>query len=186
MDLASGESDTFAPAMILNHVEGTPILSLPVARKTRVSKAIKVAMDRGGAAAALVALSPLLAVCAAAIKLGSPGPVFFRQKRVGRERVPFYLFKFRSMVADADDRKSEVEALNMHAETDDPAMFKIPDDPRITRFGRFMRRWSLDELPQLLNVVRGEMSLVGPRPCVITSTVRRISFRSSVLDQLCT
>src|SRR5680860_1871102 len=75
VDLVSGESDTFAPAMILNHVEGIPILSLPVARKTRVSKAIKVAVDRGGAALALVVLSPLLAGCAVAIKLGSPGPV---------------------------------------------------------------------------------------------------------------
>src|SRR5680860_1418675 len=91
VDLVSGESDTFAPAMILNHVEGMPILSLPVARKTRVSKAIKVAVDRGGAAMALVVLSPLLAGCAVAIKLGSPGPVFFRQMRVGRGRVPFYL-----------------------------------------------------------------------------------------------
>ena len=78
----------------------------------------------------------------------------------------FRIFKFRSMFADADERKDEINHLNIHREPG-PRMFKIPDDPRITRFGQFLRKWSLDELPQLINVVRGEMSLVGPRPLIL-------------------
>jgi lipopolysaccharide/colanic/teichoic acid biosynthesis glycosyltransferase len=111
-------------------------------------------------------LSPFIAYCAIRIKLGTPGPVLFRQQRIGRKGRNFELVKFRTMVVDADARKREISDLNIHADTDTPGMFKVPDDPRITRFGAKLRRWSLDELPQLWNVLKGDMSLVGPRPLI--------------------
>jgi lipopolysaccharide/colanic/teichoic acid biosynthesis glycosyltransferase len=110
----------------------------------------------------LAAAAPVMGVVALAIRLDSPGPVLFRQLRVGRDGTYFHMLKFRSMVADADRRKAELQHLN---ETE--GLFKIAEDPRITRVGRVLRRTSLDELPQLLNVWRGEMSLVGPRPLVL-------------------
>jgi exopolysaccharide biosynthesis polyprenyl glycosylphosphotransferase len=108
----------------------------------------------------LIALFPLMVVVAILIKLTSPGPVFFSQKRVGMNQRQFKLYKFRSMVADAEERKHELQHLN---ERDGPA-FKIQNDPRTTRIGQFIRKTSIDELPQLFNVLSGEMSLVGPRP----------------------
>jgi lipopolysaccharide/colanic/teichoic acid biosynthesis glycosyltransferase len=104
---------------------------------------------------------------ALAIKIESRGPVFFRQPRAGRGNSSFRLIKFRSMYIDAEERKKEMEALN---EATDGVMFKIRRDPRVTRVGRFIRRSSLDELPQLFNVLRGEMSLVGPRPLIFPET----------------
>jgi lipopolysaccharide/colanic/teichoic acid biosynthesis glycosyltransferase len=103
---------------------------------------------------------PLLLLCALAIWLGSPGPILIVQERTGRDGIPFRMYKFRSMVRDAEERKSELAHLNVLA----PPDFKIPNDPRITRVGAFLRQTSLDELPQLINVMKGEMSLVGPRP----------------------
>ena len=104
---------------------------------------------------------------AIAIKLESRGPVFFRQPRAGRGNTSFQLIKFRSMYVDAEERKKEMEELN---EASDGVMFKIREDPRVTRVGRFIRRFSLDELPQLFNVLKGEMSLVGPRPLIFPET----------------
>ena len=103
---------------------------------------------------------PVLLLCALAIVLGSPGPILIGQERTGRDGVPFRMYKFRSMVRDAEERKAELAHLNILA----PPDFKILDDPRITGVGSFLRKTSLDELPQLFNVIRGEMSLVGPRP----------------------
>jgi lipopolysaccharide/colanic/teichoic acid biosynthesis glycosyltransferase len=120
----------------------------------------KRAVDVVGASLGLLLLSPLFAVIALVTKLTSPGPVFFGQLRSGRGGKPFVIWKFRSMVVDAEARKAELMALNEQ----DGAAFKIRDDPRVTRWGRFLRKTSLDELPQLWNVLRGEMSLVGPRP----------------------
>jgi lipopolysaccharide/colanic/teichoic acid biosynthesis glycosyltransferase len=120
----------------------------------------KRALDVVGALAGLVLLAPLMAGIALAVRLTSPGPVLFRQRRSGRGGKPFVMYKFRTMVADAEDRKARLLALN---EQDGPA-FKIRDDPRVTPLGRFLRQTSLDELPQLWNVLRGDMSLVGPRP----------------------
>ena len=114
----------------------------------------------------LVLLSPMFLAAALAIKLDSKGGVFFRQERIGRGQKPFTIVKFRTMDADADSRKAEVEHLNKHRGLGDDRMFKIPDDPRVTRVGRFLRRTSIDEFPQLWNVLRGEMSLVGPRPLI--------------------
>jgi lipopolysaccharide/colanic/teichoic acid biosynthesis glycosyltransferase len=108
----------------------------------------------------LAVLSPLLALVAVAIPLDSPGPILYRQRRTGRDGAPFEMWKFRSMVRDADERRKEVASLNRL----DSANFKIEGDPRVTRVGRIIRRFSIDELPQLLNVIRGEMTLVGPRP----------------------
>jgi exopolysaccharide biosynthesis polyprenyl glycosylphosphotransferase len=125
--------------------------------------AIKRTMDVLLAAGALVAVAPLLAAVAIAIKIDSRGPVLFRQTRMGVGGRRFQILKFRTMVADADRQKAGLAHLN---EYPDARLFKIKDDPRITRLGHFLRRTSLDELPQLWNVLRGEMSLVGPRPCV--------------------
>jgi lipopolysaccharide/colanic/teichoic acid biosynthesis glycosyltransferase len=108
----------------------------------------------------LVVLSPLFLVVAIAIKLDSRGPIFFRQVRVGRHKHPFRCLKFRSMSADAERRRDEIAHLN---EVDGP-VFKIRNDPRVTRVGVWLRKLSVDELPQLINVLRGEMTLVGPRP----------------------
>src|SRR5262249_34425334 len=107
-------------------------------------------------------LSPLLALIALAIRLSSRGPILFRQRRVGHEGKLFEVLKFRSMVHDAEERKAELAGRN-EAE----GLFKIDADPRVTRVGRQLRRTSLDELPQLFNVLRGEMSLVGPRPLIV-------------------
>jgi exopolysaccharide biosynthesis polyprenyl glycosylphosphotransferase len=120
----------------------------------------KRALDLLITGAGVLAISPLLVAIAVAVKLDSPGPVFYRQQRVGKNGRHFWMYKFRSMVVDADRRLAE---LRTHNEATGP-LFKMRRDPRITRIGGFLRRWSLDELPQLLNVLRGEMSLVGPRP----------------------
>jgi lipopolysaccharide/colanic/teichoic acid biosynthesis glycosyltransferase len=106
-----------------------------------------------------VALSPLLLGVALAIKLDSPGPIIFRQTRAGRGALPFYFYKFRSIHADAEARRAELAALN---EQEGPN-FKMRHAPRVTRVGRFLRRWIIDELPQLWNILRGDLSLVGPR-----------------------
>jgi len=127
-----------------------------------VPVAVKTAVDRAGAALGLLLLLPLLAVTAAAIRLTSPGPAFHRQTRHGLAGTPFTMWKFRTMVADAEHRKADLELTG--ANESDGLMFKMRRDPRITRIGRVLRRCSIDELPQLVNVLRGEMSLVGPRP----------------------
>ena len=111
-------------------------------------------------AGGLVLLSPLFLAVAVAIKLGSPGPVLFRQKRAGADGRVFVCYMFRSMYEGAERHQAQLESLNEAA----GPVFKIKDDPRVTQVGRFLRRWSIDELPQLVNVLKGEMSLVGPRP----------------------
>ncbi|MEO7457518.1 MAG: exopolysaccharide biosynthesis polyprenyl glycosylphosphotransferase, partial [Gemmatimonadaceae bacterium] len=118
-------------------------------------------VDVAGALAALVATAPMWAIVALAIRLDSPGPVLFSQERVGLGGRRFRMLKFRTMRQGADQEKAVLAHLNV---TGDSRLFKIPDDPRISRVGKFLRRWSIDELPQFLNVVMGHMSLVGPRP----------------------
>jgi len=117
-------------------------------------------VDRTGAALGLLLLAPLFFGLALAVRLSSPGPVFHRQTRHGRHNRPFTMWKFRTMVADAEARREQLSTAN---ESEGP-MFKMRRDPRVTRVGHALRRTSLDELPQLLNVLRGDMSLVGPRP----------------------
>ncbi|MFK0042737.1 sugar transferase [Streptomyces sp. NPDC090741] len=125
-----------------------------------VQTLLKSVLDRTGAAVGLLLLSPVFLGIVLAIRLGSRGPAFYSQRRIGRDGVPFVMWKFRTMVADADRLKNELSGANEN----DGLMFKIRRDPRVTRVGRLLRRTSMDELPQLFNVLSGHMSLVGPRP----------------------
>jgi exopolysaccharide biosynthesis polyprenyl glycosylphosphotransferase len=142
--------------------DGMSLLGVRQAGISKSSELTKRIMDVVGASLAFVVLWPVMAIIGAAVKLDSPGPLFFRQRRIGRGGEVISIVKFRSMIHDADAIKSQLRDRN-EAEG---GLFKINDDPRITRIGRFLRRTSLDELPQLLNVLRGSMSLVGPRPLV--------------------
>jgi lipopolysaccharide/colanic/teichoic acid biosynthesis glycosyltransferase len=152
----------------MHSVEGLPMLGLPPTRLSRSACLVKRGVDICGAAVGLVVLAPFLLAVTLAIKLDSRGPVFFRQVRMGARDSAFLIWKFRTMQIDAEQRKHEVAHLNKHLlPGGDARMFKIEDDPRTTRVGRLLRRLSLDELPQLVNVLRGEMSLVGPRPLIL-------------------
>lgn len=154
--------------------EALPGPTLAVAPPT-IASAFKRAADLGGTAVGLVLLAPLMLLIALFVRLSSPGPIFFRQLRLGRGGQPFYVLKFRTMVEDAEHRLAELESRN---EAVGGVLFKIRRDPRVTPLGRFLRRSSLDELPQLINVLRGEMSLVGPRPLQL-----RDSYRLEALDR---
>jgi exopolysaccharide biosynthesis polyprenyl glycosylphosphotransferase len=168
VDIVPRLFEIVGPNVGMHTVEGLPLLGLPPVRLSRSSALLKRTMDVGLACLALLVLAPVFALIALGIKLGSPGPVIFRQVRMGAGDRPFRIFKFRTMVADAEARKQGIAHLNIHARPGgDPRMFKAVDDPRVTRFGRVLRRYSLDELPQFVNVLRGEMSLVGPRPLVL-------------------
>jgi exopolysaccharide biosynthesis polyprenyl glycosylphosphotransferase len=145
----------------IDDVHGLTLLGVRHFGLSRSSLAIKRGFDFLGAALGLLVLSPIFAVIAVLVKLGSPGPVFYRQVRIGREGRPFTMWKFRTMVDGAEAMKAPLRDRN-EAE----GLFKIADDPRITRIGRVLRHYSLDELPQLVNVLSAEMSLVGPRPLV--------------------
>jgi len=156
------------PGVGIHTIEGLPLVGLPPLRLSRSSQLLKRLMDLVTSVTLLGLLSPVLILIGAAIVVDSQGPALFRQTRVGARGNTFRILKFRSMVADADAKKGEVAHLNRHLGAGgDPRMFKVPDDPRVTRVGRLLRRFSLDELPQLINVVKGEMSLVGPRPLIL-------------------
>ena len=144
-------------------VEGISVLELPVAGLSRLARTTKRAFDLALTVPTLILISPLLLLIAVAIKIDSRGPVLFKQARMGREDEAFEILKFRTMVLGAEQMR---DGLLDDNESDGP-LFKIRDDPRVTRVGRMLRRFSIDELPQLFNVVRGKMSLVGPRPFVI-------------------
>ncbi len=148
------------PGIELNRLAELPVLDFRFSDPPRSTMAMKRAVDLLVSAFVLLLLSPALVLIALAILLDSGRPVLFRQRRVGQEGRPFTMMKFRTMVVDAEQQLPELIDL---ASLDQPA-FKIRDDPRVTRVGRFLRRTSLDELPQLINVLRGDMSLVGPRP----------------------
>ena len=153
------------------HVVGAPTGGLSVVRveqahgrgtrSTRVGLVVKYAVDRVGALVALVCLLPLLVLVGLAVCLTSPGPALFRQERVGRDGKTFRIWKFRTMRVGADN---ELQSLLRQHGRDGSPLFKVPDDPRITWLGKHLRRTSIDELPQLLNVLAGQMSFVGPRP----------------------
>jgi lipopolysaccharide/colanic/teichoic acid biosynthesis glycosyltransferase len=140
---------------------GAPLVALTRPGLRARQLLLKRALDVIGAGLGLVVLAPVFAALALAVKLSSRGPVFFRQQRVGRGGTIFRITKFRSMVEDAEAGRDALAEQSIYA---DPRLFKVTEDPRVTRVGTFLRRSSLDELPQLLNVLRGEMSLVGPRP----------------------
>ena len=166
IDIVPRYFELFGAGAEVHTLEGIPLVGLRPMRLSRSSRVLKRAFDLAAATLGLVVLAPLFLVVAALIRIESRGPIFFRQIRRGANGSTFRIFKFRTMVAEAEERKSEVAHLNMHKGRD-PRMTKIPDDPRVTRVGRFLRRFSIDELPQLLNVIRGEMSLVGPRPLIL-------------------
>lgn len=155
------------PSFVLRRAEPLSVLSRPALVGSQL--VLKRTVDVVGAAIGLVALSPLMLLVAAAVRLSSRGPAFFRQLRVGLGGDPFVMLKFRTMVYDAELRQDALREGNVYSE--DP-LFKLARDPRTTPVGVFLRRSSLDELPQLLNVLRGEMSLVGPRPALPSEVLR--------------
>jgi exopolysaccharide biosynthesis polyprenyl glycosylphosphotransferase len=159
--------EMITPTVQMHSVEGLPMLSMPAMRLSRSDRSLKRAMDLALAVIGLIMLAPVFLLAAVAIKLDSPGPVFFGQERIGARDRGFRMWKFRSMIADAEGRQAEIAHLNTYLrDGDQPIMFKAQNDPRVTRVGRFLRRTNIDELPQLMNVVSGEMSLVGSRPLI--------------------
>jgi lipopolysaccharide/colanic/teichoic acid biosynthesis glycosyltransferase len=149
-------------SVVFDEVWGLPLLGVPRFGLTRSSAFLKRCLDLAGAGFWLILCAPLLVLIAVLIKLDSEGPVLFRQTRIGRGGKPFEILKFRTMVVDAEQRKADLHALNENI-----GLFKIGEDPRVTSVGRRLRRNSLDELPQLFNVLLGQMSLVGPRPLIL-------------------
>jgi exopolysaccharide biosynthesis polyprenyl glycosylphosphotransferase len=149
------------PRLHIRPVAGLPLLHVEKPEFTGARRVVKGLFDRLVAAIALLVASPLMIAIAVAVRITSPGPALFRQTRVGVRGEEFTMLKFRSMHVDAEARLAALRSLNENA---DGLLFKVRDDPRMTRVGRWLRRYSLDELPQLINVVKGDMSLVGPRP----------------------
>jgi exopolysaccharide biosynthesis polyprenyl glycosylphosphotransferase len=160
MVLAATLTNVAGPRIHWRPVEGLPLMHVDIPQYSGAKHVMKRFMDVAMALSALLVLSPLLLVLALIVRRDSPGPVFFRQDRIGKRGSVFGMFKFRSMVVDAEARLAELNAQNQGA----GVLFKMRDDPRVTRCGRWMRKYSLDELPQLWNVVLGHMSMVGPRP----------------------
>ena len=146
----------------VGRLAGRAVVSVAPPRTSRARAVTKAVLDRVVGATALVLVAPVLLALALAVRTDSPGPAFFRQVRVGRDGVPFVMVKLRTMTIDAEVVRADV----VHLNDSDAVLFKIRSDPRVTRLGRLLRRTSLDELPQLWNVVRGDMSLVGPRPAL--------------------
>lgn len=152
--------DVAGPRLHMRHLAGLPLVHIEEPGVRRAGGLAKRAFDIVVASLMLVLLSPLMLAIALAVKVSDGGPVFFRQERTGRNGTTFRMTKFRSMVVDADAKLAELSDFN---DVDD-VLFKMRNDPRVTRIGRPIRKWSLDELPQLFDVLRGDMSLVGPRP----------------------
>ncbi|GIK76698.1 MAG: hypothetical protein BroJett022_03880 [Actinomycetes bacterium] len=152
-------TDAFGPSLELDEIEGLTVLGVTPPVLSRTSRILKRGFDLAVAVPILVLTSPVMAAAAIAIRFDSPGPALFRQARVGHRSKVFTLLKLRTMVDGADRQRAE-----LMKESKDPNWLHLRDDPRITRVGSFLRRISVDELPQLINVIRGEMSLVGPRP----------------------
>jgi exopolysaccharide biosynthesis polyprenyl glycosylphosphotransferase len=166
--LAPALLDVAGPRTSIRSAAGLPLLYMDHPDLTGIRQAVKSLFDRLAAFSALLVLAPLLLAIAAAIKLGDGGPVLFRQVRVGRNGRPFHVIKFRTMVRNAEQQKALLEQCN----EGNGVLFKIRDDPRVTRAGTLLRRFSLDELPQLINVLIGQMSLVGPRPALPEEAAR--------------
>jgi exopolysaccharide biosynthesis polyprenyl glycosylphosphotransferase len=158
--VSSSLVDTAGDRITVRPVDGLPMMHIEHPRLGGARRLVKSVFDVTVAALLLVLAAPLFLAIAAMIKLDSPGPVFFRQTRVGRHGETFAMFKFRTMYVDAELRLEAMREQNEH----NGVLFKIRADPRVTRLGRVLRRYSLDELPQLINVMLGDMSLVGPRP----------------------
>jgi exopolysaccharide biosynthesis polyprenyl glycosylphosphotransferase len=160
--------DVAGPRTTIRPVAGLPLLHMDHPEFTGARRLIKEVFDRVFAASALLVLSPLFAIVPVIIRCSDRGPALFRQPRVGKDGQVFSVYKFRTMVPDAEKRKAELADRNEH----DGVLFKIRNDPRITPAGNWLRRWSLDELPQLINVLLGDMSMVGPRPALPEEAAR--------------
>lgn len=160
MLVAPGLLDVAGPRITMRPEAGLPLLHIDKPKYQGATKVFKLAFDKVAAATGLLFLSPLIFLCALAIKLDSQGPVFYKAERMGTGNNPFSMWKFRSMVVEADSLRAALRS----SDQGNGVLFKLRDDPRVTRVGRVMRRYSLDELPQLFNVITGTMSLVGPRP----------------------
>lgn len=160
--VAPSLADIGGPRIHMRPVAGLPLLHIETPRYEGFKRFSKRAFDLGAALALTILFAPLLIAIAIIVKATSPGPVLFRQARVGFEGSPFSMLKFRTMVVDAEERLATLATFERDA--GNTVMFKLKDDPRVTRVGRVLRRYSLDELPQLINVLLGDMSLVGPRP----------------------
>jgi len=158
--VAPAVTDFAGPRIVVRPVDGLPLLHIDEPDLHGVRRAMKECLDRTIASVMLAVFSPLMLAVAVAIRFSDGGPVFFKQKRVGRQGEVFEIWKFRTMVPDAEKRRAALHEENEH----DGVLFKIKNDPRVTRVGGFLRRHSIDELPQLFNVLSGSMSLVGPRP----------------------
>ena len=161
--------EVIGPKIGVHTVEGMPLVGLPPVRIPRSARVMKRAIDIVGALVALVLASPLFALAALLIKVTSPGPVFFRQRRLGKDMREFTLLKFRTMLVDTDDaphRAFIAASMDPKASAEPHGIYKLDRGDRVTKVGRWLRVTSIDELPQLFNVLRGEMSLVGPRPCL--------------------
>jgi exopolysaccharide biosynthesis polyprenyl glycosylphosphotransferase len=159
--VAPALTDVAGPRIHIRPVSGLPLLQIAEPELTGARRVAKAVIDTVGALGVMVVLSPLLLAAAVAVKVSSPGSVLFKQTRIGRDGAPFGMYKFRSMYVDAEARLGELQAFNDH---EHGVLFKMANDPRVTRVGRLLRRYSIDEVPQLFNVLRGQMSLVGPRP----------------------
>ncbi|MCM3883438.1 sugar transferase [Frankia sp. R82] len=159
--ISSALTDVTGPRITIRPVAGLPLLHIEEPELTGARRAVKGLFDRSVALTVLLLASPVLLSVALAVRLTSRGPAIFRQTRVGQDGRPFTMYKFRSMYIDAEARKAELADSNERAEG---LLFKMRDDPRVTRVGKVLRKWSLDELPQLFNIAGGTMSLVGPRP----------------------
>lgn len=162
LQITSGTVDLLASRMVVQSVAGVPLLYVRRPGMDKTQRTIKRALDIAGATFGSILLSPLLLLIAVRIKFDTPGPVLFKQTRVGRDGKEFTLWKFRTMVQDAEQKRAELE----HLSTGPGLLFKLKEDPRVTKWGTTLRRYSLDELAQLWNVLKGEMSLVGPRPAL--------------------
>src|SRR3954463_9519809 len=160
MVVAPALTDVAGPRIHVTPIAGLPLLQIAEPELGMLHRTVKAVFDRSLAGAVLLFVAPLLAVLAIAVRFDSAGPAFFRQERVGRDGKTFRIWKLRTMRIDAESLLKELKPRN----ESDGLLFKMRDDPRVTAVGKWLRRYSLDELPQLFNVVRGEMSLVGPRP----------------------
>jgi exopolysaccharide biosynthesis polyprenyl glycosylphosphotransferase len=175
--VAPGLVEVAGPRLHIRPFEGLPLLAVEQPRFEGWTRLVKEVLDRLVAALAILVLLPVMLAIALAVRWSGPGPILFRQQRIGQGGRPFRMIKFRSMVVDADQ---QLELLR-NANVSDGLLFKIREDPRVTPVGRWLRRYSLDELPQLFNVLAGSMSLVGPRPPLPVEVAR---YDSSVSRRL--
>lgn len=166
--IAPAMLDVAGPRLSVRPVAGLPLLHLDEVTLSRPQRFMKRSLDFLGSIVCIVLLSPVLLACAIGIAVTSRGPILFIQKRIGRAGVPFRVLKFRTMLPNSDSSRSDLRMISGQVEP----TFKLRQDPRITGFGGFLRKWSLDELPQLFNVLQGSMSLVGPRPHPIDDVER--------------